>query len=109
MRKYLLFPLIVVVLLGIFSLFFNALRLNFEKLFIDYVVEVLLLIAFFISATALTCHEIYSFLMKNNQKKLKKLQKEKDSYQKRLEEVSEVDVETQRLRAIIQHKKDSND
>jgi len=35
------------------------------------------------------------------------LQKEKDGYQERLEELSKVDVETQQLRAIIQHEKDS--
>jgi len=48
-----------------------------------------------------------SFLIRLQQEKLL-LQKDRDSYKERLEELTAVDDEVRRHRAIIQHEKDSD-
>ena len=105
MRKYLIYPLCVVILFSLGSLFFDAIQLKFANLFIDYACEFFLLMTFFILFTALICHEVGMFLTKKETERTQQLQKERDSYKKALDELVEVDIDTQRLRAIIQAKK----
>jgi len=109
MKKYLLYPMIVLAFSGICSSFLIDAPLKFREAFSDHIKEVILLALFLIIFTSSICYEVNSFMKKKKRKELQQLKKERDRYKKSFEELTKVDVEAQQLRAIIQYKKDNED
>ena len=107
MRKYLLYPLIVIAVAGIFSSVFEGSPLNFRELFCNYCFEIVLLSITLVLITVLVCYEIFMHRSKKNLETILRLQNERNSYEERVEELTQVDDEVKRLRAIIQFKKDT--
>ena len=108
MKKSILYPLVVAVIVGVCALFIKAFKLNFEGVFTDYTLEIVLLIVVLFFIAAFICREVYLFLLKKKKLEVNQLIKEKDSYKSSLDELVKVDEETRRLRAIIKYKHDNS-
>ena len=108
MKNSILYPIIVAVLIGISVLFIRAFPLNFDKLIVDYTYEVALLIVVMAIIAFVLCQGIVSFVTKDKKAEIQQLKAERDNYKESLEKLAEVDAETQRFRAIIQYKNDTN-
>ena len=108
MKKLIVYPLVVIVIAGICTLLIKAFRLDFEGLFCDYTFESVLLIMVLTAIALLVNCDIYLSQIKQKKTAILKLEAERDSYKENLEKMRNVDADTRRLRAIIEHKQDSS-
>ena len=105
-----LYAIISTIILVVLGLIVTAFSLSFDKLFVDYIFEMIVVIFFTSLITVIICQ---SFLRKRwgvqaSRDEKKKLQADIEHYKKRLAELSRVDDKIKLNRAIHQFEMDNN-
>jgi uncharacterized membrane protein YuzA (DUF378 family) len=93
------------VVMGVGSVLLGAFRLDFVGVFRDYLAEALVLIGLAAVMTGIIACDVFAFRSEKAREQEKAIKDERDSCNKRFEELQDVELESKQLRAIIKYKR----